>query len=124
MYQSSSRAAADWLSVFRSSDLKAISFSVRRDNLHYEVGQLRRLDDILTSGHFPKLSRILVRLDDDLCQYYRYGRWGPEDDQPFKLEHYLHYLDILRDTFPQARARGILEVEYMRREGRWPCFPR
>lgn len=106
-----SRVVADMFSTLSTNHIATVGFDTKEGLLrdHVEVQHMQRLDTILASHTFPKLSRILVRLD-----YIPDSKFSLYDSS-----------NIIYHAFRLGRARGIVEVEqlpYERRALIWDLF--
>jgi hypothetical protein len=99
--------AVKLISSLSLNDLTAIGFDTTYHLVHRgeNTQQLERLDEILASQAFSKLTRILVRLS-----------YGPLTESEYTLSD---AESAVYSVFRRARARGIVEVELLTYERRY-----
>jgi hypothetical protein len=99
------QAAVDMFSSLSFNSITTVGIDTREELLRdpTEIQQLQRLDAILASPAFSKLSRVLVRLEPE-----------PYTDEYPLLES----SDIIFRTFRLGHARKMVEVEKLKDERR------
>jgi hypothetical protein len=91
--------AADMFSTLMLSNVTTVGFDTNGELLRdfEETRNLKCLDSILVSGIFPRLCRILIRLQYDI--------------PPTSSTSIDNPLNILYHVFSRCQARGILQVK-------------